>query len=93
MKHLFFYRLEIQRSSYPDVHAGGASRWNISRAQESVQLEETSRTRMFDVRLMFNINHMSNEVLGRDLLPEFKPPGKPTGKVNRTEMRLKVTLV
>jgi len=59
----------------------GGSRWNMNRAHEAVDVSETSHTRIYDVRLMSNVNALSNSVLGRALIPEFIPPGKPTGKI------------
>lgn len=59
----------------------GASRWNINRAHQAVDMSGTSLTKIYDVRLMSHMNVLSNRVLGCALLPEFKPPGKPTGKI------------
>ncbi|XP_078657398.1 uncharacterized protein LOC144903286 isoform X1 [Branchiostoma floridae x Branchiostoma belcheri] len=59
----------------------GGSRWNINRAREAVQRPVTSKTRLYDVRLMSNINTISQRVLGVKLLPEFSPPGKPTDEL------------
>ncbi|XP_053699560.1 uncharacterized protein LOC128746500 [Synchiropus splendidus] len=58
----------------------GVSRWNINRSAQALQMTETSRTKIYDVRLMSSANALSNRVLGRPLLPEFVPPGKPTGE-------------
>ena len=58
----------------------GGSRWNMNRRHETVEME-TSHTQLYDIRLMANINTLSHKVLGCDLLPEFQPPGKPTGMV------------
>ena len=57
----------------------GGSRWNINRERETMNLANTSQTRLYDVRLMSTLNTMSQRVFGVDLLPEFKPPGNPTG--------------
>ncbi|KAG1925278.1 hypothetical protein F2P79_025639 [Pimephales promelas] len=56
----------------------GASRWNINRAHQAVDMSGTSQTKMYNVRLMSQMNVLSNKVLGCPLLPEFKPPGRPT---------------
>ncbi|XP_078571514.1 uncharacterized protein LOC144859102 [Branchiostoma floridae x Branchiostoma japonicum] len=53
----------------------------MNRAREAVHHTETSRTKLYDVRLMANINNMSMGVLGEKLLPEFSPPGKPTDEL------------
>lgn len=59
----------------------GVSRWNMDRSQQALNMSSTSRTKIYDVRLMSNVNVLSNRVLGSTLLPEFIPPGKPTGKI------------
>lgn len=59
----------------------GASRWNINRGRQAVDMGGTSLTKIYDVRLMSHMNDLSNRVLGCLLLPEFTPPGKPTGKI------------
>ncbi|XP_041824833.1 uncharacterized protein LOC121629265 [Melanotaenia boesemani] len=58
----------------------GVSRWNINRSQQALNMNRTSQTKIYDVRLMSNVNTLSNRVLGSALLPEFIPPGKPTGE-------------
>ena len=58
----------------------GLSRWNQSRARESVEVVGASALRSFDVRLMSHLNSISRRVLGSTLVPEFTPPGEPTGK-------------
>ncbi|KAI7802108.1 hypothetical protein IRJ41_000409, partial [Triplophysa rosa] len=58
----------------------GASRWNMSRAKEAVSVVGASTLRTFDVCLMSHLNNMSQRVLGQALMPEFTPPGKPTGE-------------
>ncbi|TDG96380.1 hypothetical protein EPR50_G00240070 [Perca flavescens] len=58
----------------------GLSRWNHNRSQQALGMSGTSRTKMYDVRLMSSVNILSNRVLGSGLLPEFIPPGKPTGE-------------
>lgn len=59
----------------------GASRWNIGRAKEAVDVEGASTLRSFDVRLMSHLNNLSQRVHGYALVPEITPPGKPTGKI------------
>lgn len=59
----------------------GVSRWNTNQAQQALNMSATSHTRMYDVCLMSSVNVLSNRVLGSALLPEFTPPGKPTGKI------------
>ncbi|KAF4114422.1 hypothetical protein G5714_004645 [Onychostoma macrolepis] len=59
----------------------GASRWNINRAHQAVDMSGTSHTKIYDVRLMSHMNVLSNRVLGCTLLPEFMPPGKPTDEL------------
>lgn len=61
----------------------GVSKWNLNQAAQALSLTETSRTKIYDIHLMSNVNVLSNKVLGRPLLPEFIPPGKPTGKKKR----------
>lgn len=58
----------------------GVSRWNLNRAAQALSMAETSRTKIYDIRLMSNLDALSNKVLGRPIIPEFIPPGKPTGK-------------
>ena len=58
----------------------GGSRWNVNRAREAVDMPESSQTRLYDIRLMSSINSLSQDILGFELLPEFKAPGKPTSK-------------
>ncbi|KAE8299662.1 hypothetical protein D5F01_LYC02072 [Larimichthys crocea] len=58
----------------------GASRWNMGRAKEAVAVEGASTLRTLDVRLMSHLNNMSQRVHGCALVPEFTPPGKPTGE-------------
>ncbi|XP_067380116.1 uncharacterized protein [Channa argus] len=58
----------------------GASRWNMSRGKEEVVVVG-STLRTFDVCLMSHLNSMSQRVLGCPLIPEFTPPGRPTGKM------------
>lgn len=57
----------------------GGSRWNMKRTQEALDTSRRSHTKLYDVHLMSNLNSMSNRVLGHALLPEFIPPGCPTG--------------
>ncbi|XP_043965569.1 uncharacterized protein LOC122827064 isoform X2 [Gambusia affinis] len=52
--------------------------WNMKRAQEALDTSHRSHSKLCDVRLMSNLNTLSNKVLGHDLLPEFVPPGCPT---------------
>lgn len=59
----------------------GASRWNINRAHQAVDISGTSQTKIYDVRLMSHLNVLSNRVLGCALLEEMMTPGKPTGKI------------
>jgi hypothetical protein len=61
----------------------GGSRWNLNRSREVSDMA-TSQTRLYDVHLMSTINAMSQRVLNLDLLPEFRPPGNPTGRVYLT---------
>ncbi|KAK0139240.1 hypothetical protein N1851_024171 [Merluccius polli] len=56
----------------------GVSRWNLNRSAQALCMTETSGTKIYDIRLMSNVNALSNKVLGKPLLPEFIPPGKPT---------------
>ncbi|XP_037643720.1 formin-like protein 5 [Sebastes umbrosus] len=56
----------------------GGSRWNMNRAHAAVDVSGASNTKIYDVRLMSNLNALSNRVLGCALLPEFTPPGRPT---------------
>ncbi|CAB1435054.1 unnamed protein product [Pleuronectes platessa] len=58
----------------------GSSRWNMNRAHEAVGMRGASQTKLYNIRLMSNINDLSNKVLGNPLLPEFIPPGRPTGE-------------
>ena len=58
----------------------GLSRWNLNRSAQALGMTETSKTKIYDIRLMSNVNALSQKVLGKPLLPEFIPPGKPTGK-------------
>lgn len=64
----------------------GASRWNMSRTKEAVSVVGASTLRTFDVCTMSHLNSISQRVLGRALMPEFTPPGKPTGKISHREM-------
>ncbi|KAK5850029.1 hypothetical protein PBY51_014315 [Eleginops maclovinus] len=57
----------------------GGSRWNLNRARAAVDVSGASHTRMYDVRLMSSLNVLSNRVLRSALLPQFNPPGRPTG--------------
>ncbi|MED6246104.1 hypothetical protein ATANTOWER_012890 [Ataeniobius toweri] len=43
-------------------------------------MSRRSHTKLYHVRLMSNINTLSNRVLGHAVLPEFVPPGSPTGE-------------
>lgn len=61
----------------------GVSRWNLNRSSQACNMAETSRTKLYDIRLLSNVNALSNRVLGRPLLPEFATPGKPTGKITK----------
>ncbi|KAJ4944759.1 hypothetical protein JOQ06_013299 [Pogonophryne albipinna] len=58
----------------------GSSRWNMNRAHAAVHVSGASQTRIYNVRLKTNLNVLSQRVLGCALLPEFIPPGKPTGE-------------
>ncbi|CAM4652081.1 unnamed protein product [Leuciscus chuanchicus] len=58
----------------------GASRWNMGRAKEAVDVEGASTLRSFDVRLMSHLNNLSQRVHGCALVPEVTPTGKPTGE-------------
>ncbi|KAJ4925484.1 hypothetical protein JOQ06_018214 [Pogonophryne albipinna] len=58
----------------------GSSRWNMNRAHAAVHVSGASQTRIYNVRLKTNLNALSQRVLGCALLPEFIPPGKPTGE-------------
>ena len=58
----------------------GGSRWNMNRACEAMHVTGAMQTKIYDVRLMSNINALSDRVLGNALLAEFVPPGRPTGK-------------
>ncbi|XP_023184849.1 uncharacterized protein LOC111607158 [Xiphophorus maculatus] len=58
----------------------GGSRWNMKRTQEALDMSRRSHSKLYDVRLMSNLNTLSNKVLGHALLPEFVPPGCPTGE-------------
>ncbi|KAK7939095.1 hypothetical protein WMY93_002421 [Mugilogobius chulae] len=58
----------------------GGSRWNLNRACDAVSMGGTSKTKMYDVRLMSNLNDLSRRVLGHPLLPEFFPPGRSTNE-------------
>ena len=57
----------------------GCSRWNINRGRAAVELQTTSGTSMYNLSLMAAVNQKSAKVLGKKLIPEFTPPGKPTG--------------
>ncbi|XP_076577715.1 uncharacterized protein LOC143314537 [Chaetodon auriga] len=52
----------------------------MNRSQQALNMSGTSQTKIYDVRLMSSVNALSNRVLGSALLPEFIPPGKPTGE-------------
>ncbi|XP_033752676.1 uncharacterized protein LOC117336296 [Pecten maximus] len=56
----------------------GCSRWNLNRTREAVSIQDTSLTRIYDIRLMSNINSLGQKILKKDLFPEYVPPGKPT---------------
>lgn len=58
----------------------GVSRWNMGRAKEAVDVEGASALRSFDVHLISHLNKLSQRVHGCAIVPEFTPPGKPTGK-------------
>ncbi|XP_059923854.1 uncharacterized protein LOC132469801 [Gadus macrocephalus] len=58
----------------------GVSRWNLNRSAQALGMTETSWTKIYDIRLIYNVNALSHKVLGKPLLPEFIPPGKPTGE-------------
>jgi len=58
----------------------GASRWNMGRAKEAVDVEGASTLRSFDVHLMSQLNNLSQRVHGCALVPEITLPGKSTGK-------------
>ena len=71
----------------------GSSRWNMNRAHEAVGMSGASQTKLYNIRLMSNLNDLSNKVLGNALLPEFIPPGRPTGKIlQETSFSLKPQL-
>ncbi|KAM8857498.1 uncharacterized protein ACB058_009160 isoform 2-T2 [Synchiropus picturatus] len=57
----------------------GVSRWN-NRTAQGLWMTEPSRTKIYDVCLVSDVNALSDRVLGRPLLPEFIPPGKHTGE-------------
>lgn len=71
----------------------GISRWNMGRAKEAVDVEGASTLRSFDVRLISLLNNLSQRVHGCALVPEFTPPGKPTGKkdLRATLLNLSIT--
>ncbi|XP_039514864.1 uncharacterized protein LOC120469743 isoform X3 [Pimephales promelas] len=58
----------------------GASRWNMGRAKEAVDVEGASNLRSFDVHLMSQLNNLSQLVHGCALVPEITLPGKSTGE-------------
>ncbi|XP_039530313.1 uncharacterized protein LOC120480957 [Pimephales promelas] len=58
----------------------GASRWNMGRAKEAVDVEGASNLRSFDVHLMSQLNNLSQRVHGCALVPEITLPGKSTGE-------------
>ncbi|XP_038077536.1 uncharacterized protein LOC119745321 [Patiria miniata] len=58
----------------------GCSRWNLNRRQDAMEMGKTSKTKLYDVRLMSSINALNSRVLGHKLLPALIPPGKPTGE-------------
>lgn len=57
----------------------GSSRWNINRQREAIDMPDSSKTKIYDLELMDNVNHISKAVLGAEVFPEYMPPGKPTG--------------
>lgn len=70
----------------------GAARWNMDRAQQMLNTPNPSGTKLYDVRLMSNVNDLSHQVLGQPLLPEFTPPGKPTGKIVNKRLIIKALM-
>ena len=70
----------------------GVSRWNLNRSAQALGMTETSWTKIYDIRLIYNVNALSHKVLGKPLLPEFIPPGKPTGKKSLLLMMIKPIL-
>ncbi|CAH1242504.1 Hypp6780 [Branchiostoma lanceolatum] len=66
----------------------GTNRWNLNRQGEAVDLPASSNTRMYNIRLMSSIKSMNRRVLGTDLLPDFKAPGKPTCELMAVEYLL-----
>ncbi|XP_055062318.2 uncharacterized protein [Misgurnus anguillicaudatus] len=61
---------EAKRSELRQKHQG----------YEPTDAQVSSMTKLYDIHLMSNVNALSNKVLGKPLLPEFIPPGKPTGE-------------
>ncbi|KAI4806404.1 hypothetical protein KUCAC02_017230 [Chaenocephalus aceratus] len=52
----------------------------MTRAHAAVHVSGASQNRIYNVRLKTHLNALSQRVLGCALLPEFIPPGKPTGE-------------
>ena len=67
-------------------HEGG-SRWNIDCAAQAVNVEGTSKTRFYDIRMKSALNGISEQVLGEKLLPKYNAPGKPTGIVKLSSLQ------
>jgi len=70
----------------------GLSRWNLNRSAQALSMTETLRTKLYNIRLMSNVNELSNKVLGKPIFPEFVPPGKPTGKKSLLLMMIRPIL-
>jgi hypothetical protein len=58
----------------------GGSRWNLNRARECVDAPETTRTFVYDMRLLSNLNTISERVIGKKLLPEYPLAGQATSE-------------
>ncbi|KAI4832565.1 hypothetical protein KUCAC02_015528 [Chaenocephalus aceratus] len=52
----------------------------MNQAHAAVHVSGASQTRIYNVRLKTHLNALSQRVLNCALLPEFIPPGKPTGE-------------
>ena len=46
-----------------------------------MEMADTSKTKIYNVRLMSTLDKLSKQLQGHSILPEFLPPGKPTGKI------------
>ena len=65
----------------------GGSRWNIDRAAQAMNVEGTSKTYFYDIRMKSALNSISEQVLGEKLLPEYNAPGKPKGIVKHSSLQ------